>query len=197
MVTSEIDPGLFSDAEEILRTEFSFGDFPDWVPFIILPKEIADHGFRYRRTPGPKHPLQFLQDNNGDCEDHTAFLGSLYTALGLETAVIHVEQATGEEAHILPVVAPSADISFEKACDLIKLYYYEMLNRRVGSIATFSADEIGETIVVGSTITDYVGDIQELIDANYAYRDSDRWHWHNKNYCRPVRKINKNNDARV
>lgn len=189
MATHKVDPDLFPNIGTHLRDHFEFRDFPDLIPFTVLPKEIADRSYRYTRTPGPQDPLNFLEEGRGDCEDVTTLLCSMYASLGLETAMICVTQSGGREAHILPLLSPKEDIEIEKVCDMIKVYYYDVLNRCIGSIATHSTEEFGETIVVGSTITKYVGDLQSLIYSDYAYRTSNGWVWHHKDYVLPVEKV--------
>lgn len=189
MAAHKVDPELFPNIETHLRNHFEFRDFPDLIPLTVLPKEIADRSYRYTRTQGPQDPLNFLENGWGDCEDVTTLLCSMYTSLGLETAMIHIIQLGGEVSHILPLISPGDEIGIEKMCDMIKVYYYDVLNRRIGGIATHVTEEFGETIVVGSTITDYAGDLQSLINSDYAYRTSNGWNWHNKDYVIPVENI--------
>jgi len=114
----------------------------------------------------------------GDCQDYTVALCSMYLSLGLQAAVVRVEDRSGS-GHILPLVR-HPNVGFEKYCDLIKLYYYRegVLSKSID--VAVDETELGDMVVAGSTGMKRVGDVEGLISTDWAYQERDSWNWVNK-----------------
>jgi len=170
-----LQPERFSELDTLISESIAEERYPEWVYHITVPHQLARDKISYQRTEGAHAPDAVLSELRGDCEDNTALLCSMYAALGLRTAIYTIDSPSSER-HCIALVKPPVD-SIEYACDLLLLYYHDRLGFEPDAIG-IDGTELGEMLVVGSTMTDYVGDIQSLARNGYIeIREADRWVW--------------------
>ena len=63
------------------KSEFILS-FVGSIPYVLDPDDNFDH---------PKHPIETLWDNGGDCEDSSALYASIMESLGYETVFVLLE----------------------------------------------------------------------------------------------------------
>jgi hypothetical protein len=176
-----MDPSGFVGLSRRIDEKFEFGELPDWVFYMTIPKRMADRKFTYNFNDGSKHPDEFFEDMRGDCQDWTTLMLSMYLALGLEAKTICVDSQSGQR-HVLVLVRPP-NRGIEKVCDALKLFYHRNRGFEPDSIAVHDMDD--PMVVAGSTITEYVGDLDSLVDMGYAIREQDdTWRWFHEVYVR-------------
>jgi len=176
-VRHKIQPERFSNLQQLINEHFASTGFPEWVLYITVPRHLAKEKIAYQFNAGPKTADKLLDDMWGDCEDNTVLICSMYEALNLKTATVTVHNDNGQ-SHILPLVS-HPNYPIKKVCDYLTFYYHQVHEFDNPPIAVEETVS-GAMVVVGSTMTEYVGDIQSLINQGYAYRSSNSWQWTNK-----------------
>lgn len=179
----KIEPALFSELPELIEREFYRGRFSREICNIVCAHRILTSNADYTVTHGPRAVDEMLADMTGDCEDQSVLLCSMYEALGLDSAILSLQNDEGD-GHLTTLVEIPGDE--DQKTDELRLFYHDAFDeyhRRI-SIEYLRGRA---WFVSGSTMTSYVGDISGLERAGYINRTSENaWEWTHKDFAKAV-----------
>jgi len=100
----------------------------------------------------------------GDCEDHTILLSSLFKAAGIQTRLGLVKQ--GKRPHIFPEISPPISDG-ELTAELLNSFYSKKLNENIGKV-NWEIDKNGNNwFISDGTMSNYIGDLSGLDRSGY------------------------------
>lgn len=178
---SELKPEAFPHVPGELRRVFAGSEFPDWMVEVCALHFFVERGSSYSLSgPDVPSPGEMMDRLDGDCQDQSVLLGSLYQSVGLDVRFVVVKDSFGENQHVFPeVYCPVPDT--ELVCSVLRKFYSRELDRGVGEI--FYEEERGETgfwLVADPEFSYYVGDLRDLKKDGYAQDLADGdWEWTN------------------
>ncbi len=178
---SELEPEAFPHVPSELRRVFAGSEFPDWMVEACALHFFVESGSSYSLSgPDVPSPGEMMDRLDGDCQDQSVLLGSLYQSVGLDVRFVVVRDPLGENQHVFPeVYCPVPDT--ELVCSVLRKFYRQELGRDADEI--FFEEESAETgfwLVADPEFSYYVGDLQDLKMDGYA-RDlsGGGWEWTN------------------
>jgi hypothetical protein len=178
---SAIDPQAFPHVPVELRRVFAGSEFPDWVFEACALHFFVESGSTYfdsgRTLPSPGEMMGRLE---GDCQDQSVLLGSLYRSVGLDVRFVVVRQSGGGGQHVFPeVYCPVPDT--ELVCSVLRKFYSRELDREVDEIFFEENQGVnGFWLIADPEFSDYLGDLRYLKSDDYARElPGGGWEWTN------------------
>ena len=168
-------PERFPHVPRELWETFRPTEFPDWVVEVCGLHFFVAEGSSYERTgssiPDPGDMLYRLE---GDCQDQSVLLASLYMSVDLDVRFVRVSKPG--QSHVLTEVycpAPDSDL----VCSVLRKFYSRELGRDVGEIAFEErSGESGFWLVADPEWSSFVGDISTL-RGDYITDSASGWEW--------------------
>jgi hypothetical protein len=178
---SELDPEAFPHVPSELKSVFAGTEFPDWVIESVALHFFVERGSSYSLSgPDVPSPREMMNRLEGDCQDQSVLLGSLYQSVDLDVRFVVVRDSVGGNQHVFPeVYCPVPDS--ELVCSVLRKFYSKELGRNIDEIFfEEEADEIGFWLVADPEFSYYLGDLRNLKRDGYA-RDlaGGSWEWTN------------------
>lgn len=172
----KLEPEKFDFIQKEIDDRFHNPFTPYWVKLSAVPHRIASTQVDYHSSgsniPRPDDMLDLLE---GDCQDQTVLLASMYVAADLDVRIISVEKMGEDKYHVLPQV--KLPVKPGNGTDELRDGYEDMFDFRPGKMAWTKVN--GEPYFIADPEwSDYLGDRSSLT-GSYIKETSDGWTWHN------------------
>ena len=178
----KIKKGDFSYVTDLVDKRFHTSQ-PDWAKYAAVLHRLAMKELDYYSSgssvPVPSKMLNRLE---GDCQDQTVLLSSLYVSAGFDVRVLSLEHKNGEKRHVLPEVVIPEDK--DKAPGMLRDTYKDLFGFRPGKMAW--TNKGWPYFLADPDWSNYVGDRKSLT-GEYIREDGSSWEFYNVRYKRTVR----------
>lgn len=182
---SKIAPDEFGFIEADVQSRFN-STFPEWVLLSCGLHFLVSNGTEYFSSgayiPEPTEMVDKLQ---GDCEDQSVLLASLYIASGLEPRFVIISDAYGNNPHVLTEVycsVPDTDTTHS----VLETFYQEELDMRIETVSWEHSSDSGYWYVADPEFSRYIGDIKSLKRDDYIRDTGSGWEWC---HCREIQSL--------
>jgi hypothetical protein len=177
-----VDPSPFHGLENKLRTRFQGSDYSFQAVKVAATHRIASENVDYNTRKMVKNSEEMLHSMDGDCQDTSVLLCSMYKALGLDSLLVGMKNKNGENHLSTLVEVYSSDV--DRVCDDLRMFYLNEFDE-YHTIVSYDSFDGRNWLVSGSTMTDFVGDVAGLESSGYVDRKGGGdWSWVNlMDYC--------------
>lgn len=173
-----VAPERFGFVRETLRDVFRPTRFPEYVVSAAglhyLCAEASSYGNTGDRVFDPDEMLMRL---NGDCQDQSVLLASMYLAADLEVRFVRIDKPGGDRHVLTEVYCPVSDSQLTS--EVFSEFYRREVGEGIGDVGWEGArGRDGVWLVADPVFSRYVGDIRDLRRDGYIeMRGSGGWEW--------------------
>jgi len=177
---SKVAPEKFPHIQRELAQVFRPTEFPDWIIQACGLHFFVEQASVYEDSgPSIPDPDEMLYRLEGDCQDQSVLLASMYLSVGLDVRFVRIKDEFGEGSHVFPeVYCPAPDR--ELVCSAVRKFYDREFDRRIDEIYFEGNDsELGFWLIADPEFSRYVGDVESLRRDDYVHDTAGGWQWTN------------------
>lgn len=181
----KVAPEPFEFIESDVKSRFN-SKFPEWVLLSCGLHFLVSNGTDYFLSGASiPDPTDMVDKLEGDCQDQSVLLASLYIASGLEPRFVAISDRYGKKPHVLTEVHCSVPDT-ETTYSVIEKFYDEELDMMTETISWESTNQKGYWYVADPEFSRYIGDIESLKQDDYIRDTGSEWEWYN---CRDIQSL--------